>query len=224
MWNGLRSLAFPLWFGGGTRDSGSRHHSGAANFAEISRVITADPADILLVERVREGTDDDAREIFDSIYAKMSEPLFRFAYRTIGDFDAAHDIVQDTFVSLWLTRRHWYAPSGSTAYLYAAIRNRIVTRVRYTNVRHRADKARVPVPSQLDAPDASVESIEFHQAFQSAIATLSERRRTAFLLYAADGLTYEVIGDVLGISKPAAFKQVTAAIAALRKKLFQFSG
>lgn len=228
MWNGLRSLAFPFWFGGGARDSGSRQHSGAANFADISakasRAITADPTDIRLVERVREGADNEARESFDAIYAKMSDSLFRFAYRTLGDFDAAHDIVQDTFVSLWFTRRSWYAPAGSEAYLYATVRNRIVTRIRYMNVRHRANPARMPIPSEPDTPDASVESIEFYQAFQSALATLSERRRTAFLLYAADGLTYEAIGEVLGISKPAAFKQVMAAIAALRTKLSQFAG
>ncbi len=228
MWNGLRLLTFPFRFDSGTRDSGPRQHSGTEHLAAIAakalRVVTAEPADIRLVTRVREGTDDEAREVFDDIYARMFESLFRFAFRTLGDPDVAHDVVQDTFVSLWIARHNWYAPSGSKAYLYAAVRNRIVTRIRHTKVRDRADLARIPAPAEMNPPDVSVESIEFHQAFQAALATLSERRRMAFLLYAADGLTYEAIGEVLGISKPAAFKQVMAAIAVLRTKLSQFDG
>jgi RNA polymerase sigma factor (sigma-70 family) len=228
MWTELATLAFPILFDSSAddaeraRDEGVRQRIGGD--VSPSRPVTADVQDLMLVTRIRESTDADARVAFDLLYERLFERLFKFGVRLVYDPDVARDVVQDAFVALWMSRKTWYAPGGSDAYLYTAVRNQTLRRVRHQRVVHRAGFARLPVPSESVVPDTAAELGEFDRAFRAALLTLPERRQTAFLLHAVDGLSYEAIGEVLGISKPAAFKQVTAAIATLRIRLSRFTG
>jgi RNA polymerase sigma-70 factor (ECF subfamily) len=186
--------------------------------------VTASADDVAVVTCIREGTDHDARAAFDALYARTYERLTRFAERWIGDAEIAFDVVQDTFVSLWITRASWFAPGGMDAYLYIAVRNRVLKRIRHADVTMRANPSRIPGPVAPVAPDTVIEMKEFEVALEVALGELSERRRAAFLLHVLDDLSYEAIGDVLGISKPAAYKQVLAALTTLRARLSHFAG
>jgi RNA polymerase sigma-70 factor (ECF subfamily) len=139
------------------------------------------------------------------------------------DGEVAHDVVQDVFVSVWLARATWQAPAGSLAYLYRAVRNRALKRIRHEGVVQRTQSALAVLPASV-ASDQGVDALEFDAALSAALAELPERRRTAFLLRAVDELGYDAIGSVLGISGPGAYKQVVAAIRFLRERLARFAG
>ena len=215
----VRTFIFsPQFFDAPGRYAARREHDDVA--APTRRL---DPADQALVARVREGTDEDARTAFDALYARAYDQLVRFAMR-LADADTAHDIVQDVFVSLWTARTTWQAPAGSLPYFYSAVRNRALKRIRHAEVVRDAQWYLRP-----DAPDVSpaehdVETAEFEAALFAVLAELPERRRTAFWLRTVDGLGYDAIGAVLGISGPAAYKQISTAVRTLRERLARFAG
>lgn len=182
-----------------------------------------DAADRALVTRVRDGDEADARAAFDALYVDAYDRLVRFAMQLVEP-EVAHDVVQDMFVSVWLSRSTWQTPAGSLPYFYSAVRNRALKRIRHEGVvaRARVLLANPTLPSTT--PDASAEGAEFDAALSAALAELPERRRTAFLLRAVDELGYDAIGAVLGISGPGAYKQVVAAVRTLRERLARFAG
>lgn len=194
------------------------------------RVDPGDPADQALVTRVRESAEEDARAAFDVVYAGAYDRLVRFAARLVG-VDAAHDVVQDIFVALWTARATWHAPTGSLAYLYSAVRNRALKDLRHANVVGATQwrvtsawSAGVQAGMQAGGADRAAETAEFDVALAAVLAEFPERRRTAFLLRAVDGLGYDAIGAVVGISGPGAYKQVAAAVRILRERLAKFAG
>lgn len=221
----LASLSFDILFGGRSRATESTSaRLSPKRLPIIPRPVTASADDVATVTCIRDGTDREARAAFDALYARTYERLTRFAERWSGDAEIAFDVVQDTFVSLWIARTSWFAPGGTDAYLYIAVRNRVLKRIRHAGVTMRANPSRIPGPVSPGTPDTVMEAKEFEVALEVALGELSERRRAAFLLHVLDDLSYEAIGEILGISKPAAYKQVLAAITTLRARLSQFAG
>jgi RNA polymerase sigma-70 factor (ECF subfamily) len=181
-----------------------------------------DDASLVLV--IREGDAAEARTAFDAFYDRMYARLIRFATRLVQDSDVAHDAVQDAFIALWMNRTTWHAPGGSEAYLYTAVRNRALKQLRHERVVLRTRNSVLPVLTGVTAPDVATELDEFDVAMSAVLAELPERRRTAFTLRAVDGLGYDAIGAILGVSGPAAYKHVLAATQTLRQRLAKFAG
>jgi RNA polymerase sigma factor (sigma-70 family) len=165
--------------------------------------------------RLRAG-DPDA---LDALMRDLWEPLLRFAIRALHDHDSAQDLVQESFVRLWMVRQRLEAGSVRS-YLYRVLRNLIHDEARRRRVRERGalamanDPERSPTTAspELPRPDPGA-------AVTRAIADLPARRREAFQLAYLQGLSYREIGEVMGTSPATVKNQVAAALAHLRVSL-----
>ncbi|RYF80143.1 MAG: sigma-70 family RNA polymerase sigma factor, partial [Chitinophagaceae bacterium] len=63
---------------------------------------------------------------FTEIYNRFYGLLFIHASRRLNDDEQAKDVVQQLFESLWIKRSHLRPEGNLSAYLYTAIRNRIL--------------------------------------------------------------------------------------------------
>ena len=68
--------------------------------------------------------------VFNEIYDRMFHSLCLFGYKMIPEEDVISDVVQEVFIELWKKRAQFTDPLKTRAYLYAAVRNKILTHIR----------------------------------------------------------------------------------------------
>jgi RNA polymerase sigma-70 factor, ECF subfamily len=158
-------------------------------------------------------------ECLQKLIESFSAPLLSYAAEIIANSDDAEDIVQETFVQLWLHRAEW-SPSGSvSAYLYRITRNLSLNFLRRIRAREKWDKIS---GEELfhSVPPATGETIfeeeEINEEVEAAIATLPARRREIFMLCRFHGLTHREIAETLAISPQTVSNQMSTALSHLR--------
>jgi RNA polymerase sigma factor (sigma-70 family) len=214
-------MAFPLWFGGppDAADPSSEARTGPPDASRVpSRDVSACHADAplhadALISRVHQGD----TEAFNQIYLDAVERLWRFAYRYVHSRELASDIIQDVFTSIWTRRTTWNPGISIDAYLFRAVRNRIISGHRHTSIVDRFvhDTELSPMSSPSDAAEHEDSDARVRQA----IDALSERQRAAVLLRWDQGLNTVEIGAVLGITEAAVRKLLANAREQLRPAL-----
>ena len=147
------------------------------------------------------GTIKDIEHSFKLYYRQ----LCIFALHFTEDSGAAEDIVQEAFVGLWQRKDE---VRDVKPYLYASVRNKCISYLK------RAGEDELPedIPSE-DLEDRS----EMEARLWSAIDSLPERRRQVLLMSKRDGMKYEDIAYMLGISVNTVRNHISKALQALRE-------
>jgi RNA polymerase sigma-70 factor (ECF subfamily) len=175
-----------------------------------------------LVARLRDSDVGAYAELFD----RLGPRLWRFSARQLGSADAAHDVVQDVFVSLWERRTTIDPEQNLNAYLYGAVRRRGLHYLRHEqSVAGSARNAAVALHAWRSAapvgPDVATQAAEFEAALAGALGQLTELQRAA-LACRREGLSHAEIAVALEITTEAARKHVTRALATLKRVLERF--
>lgn len=146
------------------------------------------------------------------LFARHYRPLCLYALHYVGADDAAEDIVQECFVSLWQ-----HAPRNPRSFLYTAVRNRCIDHLR----RARLDTVDV-APHDLEgfiSDDEARCRSEQEARLWEAIDRLPERCRQVFLMSKRDGMRYKEIAAELNISERTVEHQVAKAMQKLNRLL-----
>jgi RNA polymerase sigma-70 factor (ECF subfamily) len=154
---------------------------------------------------------NDRSMTFHELYSRYAGDVYRFAHWLTGDPDAAQDITSETFVRAWTAPNE---PRSETvkAYLFAIARN--LHRKHFRRQAHH-DPIEEALPDPAATPDqVAVTRDEFLRTL-AALQQLPELDRTVLLLKAQDGLAYEEIAALTGLSIGAAKVRVFRARAKL---------
>ena len=133
---------------------------------------------------------------FAKLIERHHHVLHRYAARRVGAGDA-DDVVADTFLTAY-RRRHEFDPARSDArpWLFG-----IATNLLRRRARSEARMLRAFARSGVDPVAASDE--QRHDATGAAVAgalaALRKEHRDVLFLHAVSGLTYEEIGEALGV-------------------------
>jgi len=177
-----------------------------------------------LIASARKG---DARA-FNQLVLLYQSMAYNLAYRILSDPDAAADATQNAFVSAFKAMRKFRGGSFKAWIL------RIVTNACYDHLR---SKQRRPTES-LDAldieqdhisylrdpsesPDEYVERQELNQVLQAGIYALPLEQRTVVILSDVQGLSYQEIAEVSGLSLGTVKSRLSRGRAKLRDYLLQ---
>jgi RNA polymerase sigma-70 factor (ECF subfamily) len=189
----------------------------------VSRPDTGTSRDVdrELASRIRAG-DVGA---FEALYRRYASAMIRFAYSQLGSQEVAEDVVQELFLGLWRHREKWVPSESARAYLFGALRNRIVshrrTLVARGRRRHVGEGSAASLPSSSSA-DHRVREAELIDAIERAVEGLSPRCRETFRLVRQQHLSYAQAAAVLGVSVKAVEMNMVRALAALRKQLAEW--
>ncbi len=170
-----------------------------------------------LLTRLRAG-DDDA---FSAIFREHYPGLVITATRLLVERALAEEIAQDVMLELWRRRESLVLTGPIRAYLQQATRNRALNRLRQARTAQRGE-VYVRGPSASQPSDARTISTELQGAAQRAIASLSEPQREVFEMNRQQGLTYNEIADVLGISVKSVEARMGRALKQLREALAEW--
>jgi RNA polymerase sigma-70 factor, ECF subfamily len=167
-----------------------------------------------LVARIREGDE----RAFEAVFNAYAPSLYSHAHRFTRSRIAAEELVHDTFAALWIARERWAVKSSVAAYLHAAVRNRALNylRRRRSEDAFQAHRPAGEIDTAETAADRALELTGLADAVHRAIAQLPPRRREVFLLHRQHHLTYEEIGELLGLSERTVEHHISNALKVLR--------
>lgn len=149
--------------------------------------------DSRLVAAARSG-DLDA---FELLVQRHQDRVTRVARRMLGDAAEAEDVAQEVFVQAWRTLADFRGESSFRTWLYRVTTNRCLSALAARRISeplgdgHRALGA---------GPAEIVEGRERLAAVTRAIGQLSGEQRAALVLRELEGLSYEDIAAVLGVT------------------------
>jgi RNA polymerase sigma-70 factor (ECF subfamily) len=173
-----------------------------------------------LLQRARSG-DEAALRLF---YEEHRPRVLRLAYSLLGDADEAEDVMQDV-MAYALTHLGRYDPQRAAfaTWLHTITVNRCRDRARRERLgwQYLARWLRGQRERVTPGPEADLDRLDAADRAGRALAGLTPRQREAIVLREVEGLTYEEIGQVLGVPMRTAQARVASAHAAMRRTLTQ---
>jgi RNA polymerase sigma-70 factor (ECF subfamily) len=155
------------------------------------------------------------KDAFRNLYREYYEPLYRFAWRYVRDNELALDLVQETFTRLWIKRQTLDSGKPIKPFLYKIIHNLVIDHVRKQSVREDAMKS----IAFDDRHEDDHESNETVQTIQNVIHSLPDGQQEVFRMNRYEGLKYNEIAEILGLSVKAVEKRMSKALQTLRAEL-----
>jgi RNA polymerase sigma-70 factor, ECF subfamily len=151
---------------------------------------------------------------FGELYQRYGPDVYRYVFYLSGNAAIAEDIASETFLRVWSSERPVHLASVK-AYLLAIARNLYLHELRR--------RGRITELDPEILPDSSfTRDAESRAELRAVLAELQqwpEASRSALLLRAVDGLPYEEIAPMLGISVSAAKVKVHRARLRLAERL-----
>lgn len=127
-------------------------------------------------------------------------PLLRYATGLCGHGDIARDAVQDAFIKLWKLDAE-EQPQQLRPWLYTVVRNRVYEILRKDKRMYPTDPACLPQNhANLQHPSEEMKAAEEAHQLQRLVAGLPERERELIRLKYQDGLSYQEMSGVTGLS------------------------
>ena len=176
--------------------------------------------DTRLIERLRASD----HEAFRLLFEKYQPTLFRSVLYSLQDADAAHDVVQETFVRVWNHRASLQPKLPLLAYLFRISRNLVRDYAKHDTVRRKleADVLHALRPVE-DDPEKSLHLSMLEEKVAEGVGTkLPARCREVFLLSRMEGMSNVEISERLGISTKTVENQITRALKILRGYLHRY--
>ncbi len=130
------------------------------------------------------------------LHEECSAELMAYAVSIIRNPDLALDGVQEAFLRYFVERNYGRVVEHPRAWLYRVVRNYLLDRMDTAAMKHEVgqDEA-ADLPDQNHGPEEMVRSAQMAQQLTSMLSP----REMECLGLRADGLSYEEIGDVLGV-------------------------
>ncbi|GAB3023698.1 RNA polymerase sigma-70 factor [Niabella terrae] len=154
------------------------------------------------------------------IYKRYQGILLSHACRRLPNQEEATDLVQELFVSLWINRAQLQITSTLAAYLYRAVRNRILNVYRHQKLQDTHLKS---LQLYLDAhprvPEEQMRQKELIRLVEQEIAALPPKMKLIFEMSRKLDMSHRQIAEELDISPHTVRTQVKSALRALRAKL-----
>ncbi|MCG6189172.1 RNA polymerase sigma-70 factor [Maribellus maritimus] len=161
--------------------------------------------------------------VFDFIFHYYYSGLCAFSEKITGNEEAAEDIVQDLFVTLWTKNEQFIISSSLKNYLFTSVKNRSLDFIKREKTK--AKKINVLANSTDLAENLSTywfAESELTRVIEDCLQKLPPRCREIFVLSRFEGLKNQEIADKLEISKRTVELQISNALKSLRCKLKPF--
>jgi RNA polymerase sigma-70 factor (ECF subfamily) len=198
-------------------------------------------------EREQVSADEDANlvslckkgnvDAFEVLVLKHQKMMINIAYRMIGNYEDACEIVQDAFISAYKGIKNFEEKAKFSTWLYTIVVNLSKNRLKQIKTQQyyegfSIDDPTVTDKSQINADPASGEpSIleklmrnDVQQSIQECINSLNSEFKGVIVLRDIQGFSYDEISDMLKISEGTVKSRLFRARYALKDCLMKVKG
>ncbi|NWK57168.1 sigma-70 family RNA polymerase sigma factor [Verrucomicrobiaceae bacterium N1E253] len=187
--------------------------------------LSEDDTDVELMQRV--AKQDEAA--FEQLIERHQHAVIGTVAKMLGNPSDAEDIAQQVFIRIWKSAPRYKPTAKFTTFLFTIARNLVFnesrrrSRKKEYSMDEREDDFHLQTPDPQQArPDQDVLHAELQHAVDQAIASLPEKQRMAVILRRYEGMPYDEISEVLGLSISAVKSQLFRARTTLRETLQQY--
>ena len=163
---------------------------------------------------------------YEVVFKKYYQPLVMFVVRHIGNEDVAKDIVQETFIKVWVRREQIDLDMSFSAFLFTMAKNQLLNEFR-RQANSPLFLEDVVLNESGDGEETAIERKlsfeEFNHRLEIAKQKLTPRQRELFELNKEQGITITEIAAKALISEQSVRNQLSQALRVLRKELGKYA-
>jgi len=172
-----------------------------------------------LIQAIADGDE----KAFKALYALYFKKLHKFLLKvTRNNEDAASDILQESFLRVWLNRDRLMEIDNFQAWIYKVVNTEALTLIRKElHIKTKADRLQLNIENEDSAfsVQASLEFTEIRSVIKGAVQQLPQQRQTIYLLSREEGLSPIEIAKKLNISINTVYNTLTTALKLIRQAL-----
>jgi RNA polymerase sigma-70 factor (ECF subfamily) len=194
----------------------------------------------------RMNDDEDARvvllcqegdaEAFEILVERHQKRMLNVAYRMLGDYEAACDVVQDAYLAAYRAIRSFRREAAFSTWLHGIVVNHARNRIRQAEGRQRHEARSIDelglkdgsrqreIPDYGESVVERLEKKEIEARVQACILTLESEYREVLILRDIQGFSYEEIGGMLKLADGTVKSRLFRARAALKDCLVKVLG
>ncbi|MBO6169213.1 MAG: sigma-70 family RNA polymerase sigma factor [Bacteroidales bacterium] len=167
------------------------------------------------IEKAKEGD----RRAQKAIYDALSPKMFAVCLRYMGDRDAAEDVLQDGFVTLFAKLDTFTGDGSFEGWARKIFVNTALMSLRKNDVLKESEDVDSARSLSSEAPSA-IQDMGYKELC-AMISELPPGFRTVFNMYAIEGYAHNEIAQALGISEGTSRSQLLRARSLLQAKILE---
>ena len=153
-------------------------------------------------------------DAFEVLVKKHQKKMLNIAYRMLGSYEEACEIVQDSFVSAYKAIRDFEGKAKFSTWLYTIVMNLSKNRLKQLKTQLYHEQVSIDDPVLTDDGNIKAESVsnepsileqlekkEFQQKVQGCINSLDDEFKEVLILRDIQGFSYDEISKMLKIAE-----------------------
>lgn len=166
-----------------------------------------------VVAKLMEGDTTAFRMVYDQLHKRIYHMLLTLA----GDHEQAEELLQETFVSLWLNRNKLNPSQPLYPYVYLTARRLAIDHFRRKLTEAEAKRYFV---GQLNKSSYETEELvdvaDLHRFTEEVVKRLPKQQKAVFMLSRNEGLSYDEIAERMHISRNTVKNHLVSALKTLK--------
>jgi RNA polymerase sigma-70 factor (family 1) len=159
---------------------------------------------------------------FAELFARYGKVTYKMAYSRVRSREAAEEIVQSLFITLW-DKRATLSINNISSYFFAAVKHRVLNAIESKIVHKKYwDYYKNFIPRQENITEHTVEFNELMEAIEKRMEYLPEKSRKVFRLNHFEGQSIAEIANRLDLSEKAIQYHLSRSLKELRLHLKDF--
>jgi RNA polymerase sigma factor (sigma-70 family) len=176
---------------------------------------------IIIWNSFKKGEWDAYTRLYDFYY----RPLNNYGHKFTKDVSLIEDAIHDLFVKLWTNRENLGEPVSIKNYLYKALRNILIRKIKSASRFSIFDSDVHSYPFEISFDDVIIRNEEekiMQQTIKTVLNNLPSRQKEIVYLRFYEGLSYEEIAEVMAIDINSVYKLWYKTIENLKEQLPRF--
>ena len=172
-----------------------------------------------LIERVLDGDEAAARELYD----EHVDRVYRLCYRMAGDEDLAREFTQETFVRAFQRLEQFRGDAKLSTWLYSITKSVVLNGLRKVKRIRTREVDMEETPALPVEPRKSRAEPDLKQRLHAAIDRLPDIYRMVFVMHDVEGYTHAEIGSSLEVATGTSKARLHRARQMLQEELADFA-
>jgi RNA polymerase sigma-70 factor (ECF subfamily) len=151
---------------------------------------------------VREFVSEGSKGAYSELYYRYKDKAFNSAYRIVGDYEGARDVVHDVFLKIYVEAPGFRHKSSFSSWLYRIVVNRSLDEARRVKRRksHISTEAlgdNIASANATEQPERAALGREAEAELGAALVKLSPKLKAVITLRYFEGLSYEEVAEII---------------------------
>lgn len=163
-------------------------------------------------------------QAFKHLILPIKNRLFRLALSLLKDGDEANDMLQEAMLKLWANRQKLAECENAHAFSMRIIRNLCLDRLKSKSYLNRAGQSKIPDNMNSEvSPYRQLELMDSQQLMKRLFSFLPEQQQTIIQLRDVEGMSFEEIEEITGLSINTIRVNLSRARKTVREKFIEIN-